>query len=359
VYNLKGAVPEGVTFGTGSPLLVYQLSGQKVECGFDRFYPLDLQPDPGFQKLRVTWGDFGDLPFTDPYFSLTIKKAQGSPNLGLNFQTDLDALQALAASCDSMPFAGAIFHMARTGSTLISRLFSKIQIVLGISEYTIVDHALLRSADWVEEDRNRLLHDVVKVVARPRRPSDRSLILKMTDATPNTRLPFFRAAFPDVPWVFVYRDPVEVMVSMLRKPTGNVDLWLKNRANAARFLRMPELADASLWPADFMARTLRAFCLEALKAATATPPGRFLAVSYDRLPQAVWETIAPHFGVELTEREREIMQAEAKFSAKEQSLVEFKSDRSTKIRQASPRVVALAKEYVEPILDKIRALPQA
>lgn len=359
MYNLKSAVPEGVIFESGSPLLVYQLSGQKVECGFDRFYPLELRAIPGFQKLRVVWADFGDLPFTDPYFSLTIKKAQEWPTLGRKFQTDLDVLQALAANCASLPFAGSIFHMARTGSTLISRLFSKIQIVSSISEYTIIDHALLRAADWAEDDRNRLLHDVVKIVARPRRPSDRSLVLKMTDATPNTRLPFFRAAFPNVPWVFVYRDPVEVMVSMLTKPTGNVDLWLKNRANAARFLQMPELADASLWPADFMARTLRGFCLEALKAAKATPRGLFLALSYDRLPHAIWETVAPHFGVELTDREREIMQVEARFSAKEQSQVEFKSDRSSKIRQASSRVVALAKEYVEPILDEIRALPQA
>ena len=31
-------------------------------------------------------------------------------------------------------------------------------------------------------------------------------------------LPLIRAAFPDTPWVFVYRDPLEVMVSQLARP---------------------------------------------------------------------------------------------------------------------------------------------
>lgn len=358
VLNLKGAIPEGITFENGAPSIVWRVGGQKIESGFDRFYPLELRAVPGFQKLRVVWGDFGDLPFTDPFFALTLKKAKESSTFAQKFETDLDVLSGLAEHSAAMPFGGSVFHMARTGSTLVSRLLSKSKVVHSLSEYTILDSALLRTEDWIEGDRIRLLHDVIRVVARPRRPSDRSLVMKMTDATANTRLPLFRAAFPNVPWIFIYRDPVEVMVSMITKPTGNVDLWMKNRVHAANFLKMPELADASLWPVDFIAKTLRGFCLEALKAAKATPPGLFLAVSYDRLPHAVYETIAPHFGIKLTDDQKAIMETEARFSAKEQDQVEFKSDRSTKMKKAPARVVDLARRYVEPILEQIRALPQ-
>jgi hypothetical protein len=31
-------------------------------------------------------------------------------------------------------------------------------------------------------------------------------------------LAFFRTVLPDVPWIFVYRDPLEVLVSQLRSP---------------------------------------------------------------------------------------------------------------------------------------------
>lgn len=358
MINLKSAVPEGVDYSSGAPILNWRVGAQLKAVDFGRFYPLNLRVTPGFQKLRVVWGDFGDLPFTDPYFALTLKKARENPFLSSNFETDLDALQAVAQHSEILPFAGAVFHMARTGSTLISRLLSKSGAVSSISEYTIVDSALMRTEDWIEADRNRVLRDVVRVVGRPRRPSDQCLVLKMTDATPNTRLPLFRAAFPETPWIFVYRDPVEIMVSMLTTPTGNLDLWMKNRAYAARFLGMPELADGGLWPADFIARTLRRFCIEALKAARATPSGRFLAVSYDRLPDAVWETIAPHFGIDLSEKQREMMRAEARFSAKKPDKLEFTADKTEKLKKAPPRVVALAQRFVEPVLDEIRALPQ-
>ena len=47
----------------------------------------------------------------------------------------------------------------------------------------------------------------------------------MQDALPSKQLPLFRAAFPKTPWIFIYRDPVEVMVSLLRKPSGTIQQW--------------------------------------------------------------------------------------------------------------------------------------
>jgi hypothetical protein len=47
---------------------------------------------------------------------------------------------------------------------------------------------------------------------------DRYLI--KLDAWHIRRLPLFRAAFPDVPWIFTYRDPAEVLVVDPAGPAG-------------------------------------------------------------------------------------------------------------------------------------------
>ena len=122
---------------------------------------------------------------------------------------------------------------------------------------------------------------------------------------------------------------------------------------------MPQLADPGMWPEEFMAQTLRHFCATAVGAAKATPPGKFLAVPYSRLPDAVWETIAPHFGIELTDQDRDAMRTEAKFSAKSSGGEEFKSDSESKRQLATPYMQRLANELVGPAIEELRALPQA
>ena len=219
--------------------------------------------------------------------------------------------------------------------------------------------ALLLMENWPDDERNAVMHDLVGAFRRPRRPNERQFITKMTDAGASVRLPLFRQAFPDLPWIFVYREPIEVMVSVLRKPSGNIEGWYRNRLQTAKRLNMPQLADPGMWPEEFMAQTLRHFCATAVGAAKATPPGKFLAVPYSRLPDAVWETIAPHFGIELTDQDRDAMRTEAKFSAKSSGGEEFKSDSESKRQLATPYMQRLANELVGPAIEELRALPQA
>ena len=54
---------------------------------------------------------------------------------------------------------------------------------------------------------------MVSALAQPRR-GEQALFVKL-DSWHTLALPLFRRAFPSVPWVFLYRDPVEVPVSQL------------------------------------------------------------------------------------------------------------------------------------------------
>jgi hypothetical protein len=355
---LKGLVPAGVRLVDGEARIQWRVDGQVIETDFDRFRPVGLMADPaGIQA--VTWRDFGDLPLTDPFFKNSIEKATALSFAADAFKTDWDIASAVGSAPGALPFNGVIFHMARTGSTLIHRLFGCTGKVQSLSEVGVLDRTLQVTESWQAADRNKAMRDMLGIFRRPRRPDERHFITKMTDAGASIRLPQFRAAFPQVPWIFVYREPVEVMVSALTKPTGNIDSWYKNRAMAARRLGMPAVRDPAMWPAEFVARTLRRFCQAAVDTARVTPKGMFLAVHYSRLPDAIWETIGPHFGIEFTAEEIDMMRTEARFSSKKTDKVEFTPDSDKKRDEATPMMKMFAERFVAPVIEELKALPQA
>jgi len=358
MLNLAGLTPVGVRYAPEGPRLQWRVGDRIVETDFERFRPVQIMRTPDSEEIRVVWRDFYDLPMTDPFFHAAQDAAAAMPERTGIFQTDLDVVDRVASQPDNIPFSGAIFHMARTGSTLVHRLFSKTGKVMSLSEVPMVNQALARAVRFPEAQRARALRSVVGAYGRARRPGEQHLIIKMQDAMPSKQLPVFRAAFPETPWIFIYRDPVEVMVSLQRKPTGTIQQWFRNRAATARNLGMPVLDNSAMWPEEFMARTLRRICESAVAAAKATPHGRFLAVSYKRLPDAVWETIGPHFGVNFTEAEREEMRAAARYSSKTTDTVEFKPDSDNKREEAGPRVRALAERFVAPVIRELESLRQ-
>ena len=356
--DLTGLVPVGVRRTPDGPRLQWRIADELVETDFARFRPVRLFEAPSAGKLRAIWQDLADLRMTEPFFKGTRDKAKVLPGCAEPFATDWEVVGDVSAQPGNIPLSGAIFHMARSGSTLVHRLLNATGTVLSLSEVGLMEQALSMTTDWPEDRRNPVLRDAVGVFGQPRRPGERHFVIKMTDGIPNTRLLQFRAAFPSVPWIFIYRDPVEVMVSMLEQPTGNLGNWRRNRARAARILRMPGLADPTIRPVDYLARTLRRYCTMAVRAAQITPPGLFLAVDYKRLPDAVWNTIAPHFGITLSAADREAMQNEARYSAKQTDRQDFRPDSKLKQESATPRVRALAERLVVPVIDQLRALPQ-
>jgi hypothetical protein len=359
LLNLNGLAPVGVRIEPVRPLLQWRVDGRIAETDFSHFRPVNAFTVPPNNDVRVVWRDFGEQPMTSPFFKDVIDTVTARPERPEDFETEWQVASRVAAQPGNIPLSGTIFHMARTGSTLIHRLLSASGLVLSLSEIPLTDRMLHLSAGWPQERRGPFIRDLVSVYGQPRRPTERHYVIKMTDAMANTHVGAYRAALADTPWIFVYRDPVEVMVSMMRQPTGSINNWMRNRVRAAARLEMPALANPGLWPAEFMARTLRRHCMGVAAVARATPPGKFLAVNYNRLPEAVWESIAPHFGITLTTKERERMQAEAKFSSKRREPVEFAPDSKKKHEEADPFVRGLAERLVMPAVEELRSLPQA
>ena len=119
-----------------------------------------------------------------------------------------------------------IFHMSRCGSTLLTQLLAAAAATRVISEAQPLNAVLVEAAhSQLDETRIRWLRGLVHFLGQPSRYYVKCASWQVL------QLPLIRRAFPGLRWVFLYRDPVEVLVSHERHPG-----WLPSAAPRARIL---------------------------------------------------------------------------------------------------------------------------
>lgn len=210
--------------------------------------------------------------------------------------------------------AGLIFHMSRCGSTLVSRMLGASPRAVSVSEPPAVD-GILQSRDSAVER----LRDWTRPFGGP-------LFVKL-DSWHIHSLPTLREAFPSTPWVFLYRDPLEVVVSHLRRP----GMQAVPGAMDPAILGLTLQDVIGLCRTEWCIRVLEGF-LEAALRHRADPRG--LLVNYRELPKAVFTRIAPHFGFEPTPEDRSLMSATAEQDAKNPDR-RFEPDAESKRREGA------------------------
>ena len=154
-----------------------------------------------------------------------------------------------------------------------------------------------------------------------------------------TELALIREAFPEVPTCFLFRDPVEVMVSLRDDPPSWLTsiLQFETTQRGARNLSSPTLEECS-------ARLLAHFCRSALSAAGQDT----LFLNYRSLPAAVWGALASHFSIGFAPGEIERMSELAQVNAKDIDRVQkFAGDSSVKQARASDLIRRLAATWTD------------
>ena len=241
--------------------------------------------------------------------------------------------------------------MSRCGSTLVAQMLAALRQNIVISEAGPVD-AVLR-ADWHDPtitaaQRIAWLRALLSAYARPRH-GEQHFYVKF-DSWHTLELPLIQAAFPTVPWIFLYRDPVQVLVSHQRQRGSQMvpgllpPQWLG--------LDLQPLDSGSLGASldEYGARVLQRVCDAALQ--QLNPHARL--INYRQLPAAVWAEIAEHFGVEYSAADLAAMRQAAQFDAKNPRLT-FASDTEDKKQAASADLRRLADMWLEPIYTALEA----
>jgi hypothetical protein len=214
---------------------------------------------------------------------------------------------------------------------------------LVVAEPLPVDDVL--RADAAEADKVRWLRWIVSALGRPRRGDERAYVLKL-DAWSACSLGTVRRAFPDVPWVFLFREPVQVLASHFRQRGAHM---VPGAIDPELFGLDPE-AVTRMPPEEYCARVLAAICRSALE----HRDDRAHFVDYDELPGAVHDRILGAFGLECDPAERARMEELTAFDAKNPQLF-FSADGEAKERTASPELRAAADRWVRPLYEELRA----
>jgi hypothetical protein len=310
---------------------------------FDGWVPLRLYWRGG--EPIVEWCYLGSAPLSDPFLVETIQKAVDTP-FGSLFRrhTRMSALERWRELSPGVPPAGFIFHSSRCGSTLISRMLSQLSENLVLSEpepVTAIVHSQFRSPHASPEQRVEWLRNLMSALGQ-RRGRERKLFVKL-EPHDIFMLPLFRMAYPEVPWLFLYRDPIEVLVSNLRQPPA----YLTGGLPPGTGVDLTGVRE----PDECVAATLGAVMKSA---AAASPDPSGMLIHYRDLPDALWGSIARHFGLSFTAAEIAAFRDAAKSDAKRPDRP-FVPDGEHKRAEASARTVALAARWIEPHFARLEA----
>lgn len=178
--------------------------------------------EPG-GRYQVTWLDVQAYRFREWKFRYSVAAAIDGRDDVTAFTTDIDYLESpIQSICSNRP-RGFIFQMSLCGSTLFAKALARSDELIVINEGTMLGEGLWsyltddwRAAPSVDPDRLSILRNLIMATLRPRNGCEQTGYVKFVSWNV-VFIETIRAAFPDVPCIFLYRDPVEVLMSALGK----------------------------------------------------------------------------------------------------------------------------------------------
>lgn len=291
------------------------------------------------EKQTVAWVDRGQAAFNEPFFYETIGRIIGEHNPP-PILTKIDTLKAIRGGLKP---TGFIFHTSKCGSTLVSNMFKALPRHLVISEPNATNSILtLPSDQFPESVKIELFQGAVNAFAQSALPQEKKYFIKFTSWNV-LQLPFIKKAFPDVPWLFLYRHPVEIIVSLLQTPTG----WLSNKKDShfAKQLLGADVSDIEInqmSDAEYSARVLANFCQTALQEMDA----KALVVNYNQLSEPCLRDMLTFFQIEASEDEIATMAQALNYYSKDAIQNKaFQDDSAAKQKQASAEIHHLSEKW--------------
>lgn len=337
---------------------------------------LDRWPPRGWLPIRAVetdaalafdWAWFGARALDAPFYEEMIGRFAPRPfNRMFRVRTDLATLVDTRDAAAGPAPAGFIHHMSRCGSTLVAQMLGADPRHVVLCEPAPLDAVVrwalrsgaLRSggprSGAPPDDQVAALRAIVAALGRDRSGRTRRVVFKL-DSWHAVALPLFRAAFPATPWVFLYRDPVEILVSQRRQrgihtvpgllPASIVDIaggadMAADRYTACVLTRIGEAVLDQSPPDQPPPRH--------------GPSARGLLVNYAEMPDAIIDRIAPHFGFVPDTAQRAAMRQVATRDAKAPER-RFTSDTAAKRRDAGPEIEA-ARALIDPVYVQLEAL---
>lgn len=292
----------------------------------------------------LLWMNMAGVDLVEPFFQQTVDRLRSEhPSREERF-TEFDTLIELEKNFDSIPPTGFIFHSSRCGSTLLANACRAIAGSIVLSEPPAVDKLVARFITDVDEQKTKeLLYSIflratIAALGQRRTGQERHLFVKFACCS-ISQIERIRRLWPNVPWVFLYRDPVETVVSNMH----NLPAWLQDedpRVLAAIVETSPPEV-AAMTKEELCARAIAAFFTTAHRVAN----DRALLLNYKQLSPAEISNVLKFFGVLPADAEMETIARQSQNYSKATAARAFVADTEVKQQLATDLVREVAARW--------------
>lgn len=222
------------------------------------FFPVDATIRDG--KPQIEWLKMPEATFREAFFHQTVERArEGNRSLF----TDLELLLQTAKVDPSRAPSGFIFHSSRCGSTLVANACKALDSSRVIAEAPVIDKLISRLLTDAEPGTNKeliylsLVRAAVQLLARDTSGAVGRYFVKFA-CTSLLHVKALRRTWPNVPFLILFRNPIEVTVSNLRDRPE----WMSvdsNPAAAAAIVGVDVKQLVGMTNEEFCARALGRF----------------------------------------------------------------------------------------------------
>mmetsp|Transcript_15280 Transcript_15280/g.23007 ORF Transcript_15280/g.23007 Transcript_15280/m.23007 type:complete len:862 (+) Transcript_15280:57-2642(+) len=282
------------------------------------------------------------------------------------------------------------FHESRVGSTLIANLLGSDPYNMVFSESAPPAEVLLRCEGCSHKRQLEVFRQALMVMGRS--PVHERLFFKFQSIT-TTKIMIALEAFPDVPWAFVFRQPVQTMMSHMdpRKGGGRNAPCMRSRRrppakvkDALKRVGASASADKEAWCAAHLnmlcehaveayekygvydeaslranSQAVQDGVIRAGRAQVEVGAQRGILIDYQSLPGIIPRVVLPLFGVEPSDQWVQNMITESqeysKGRGKGPKSGTFKGDSADKEKHATDAIEQWAEKILAPTYNKMYA----
>ena len=181
--------------------------------------PISIWFHEDSNQYILSWLNFSGRKLCRPFFRQDVSEQLAQVGLdNLKGAELFDSLAHMAAVGRYHHPNGFIFHASHCGSTLTVQLLRAISGAVVVSEPEVVNQVLGMSTKMGHEISIKCLRMLLPILCATAsgKTYPRYSFVKFTSWN-ILFLRLLREAFPAVPWIFLFRDPVEIMVSLVPK----------------------------------------------------------------------------------------------------------------------------------------------
>jgi len=220
-----------------------------------------------------------------------------------------------------------------------------------------------------------LIQDVLYMMGRMKRQKTPQYIFYKFGAPGALSIDAVAKAMPNTPWIYVYRDPIEVMMSHFKNYQKGDPLeedffpvCIRHFENAVQhplmqaFVQSKGRAIESLSKEEYCAAHLATLCESAIQGHRHARTGtKHWFINYNELPNKVWESVLPDLVPPLTadqiERMEEMSNAYSK--GRGSRAREWQDDSEVKHEKAPDSVKEAAADFLQPSYEKLEAIRES